>query len=155
MEGKSLIDEIAKKIYEKKYEDMDNVIIDFLKKHGYRPKRTAKYMESLQKRLRRKGLELQIFKYEGELKLKDGCVSQEWCIEPVFVKIEVKTYRIEIWRYGTVIDTYESNDIRKVLKYFKEKWLYAYDYEGSCAFDVYENLRRMTFDELNKLGFYD
>lgn len=153
MDCKDLINEMVNDIYKKESEDTENCIIDFLKKHGYRPKRTAKYMQNLQKRLRKKGLELQIIKYEGELKLNaDGSIIKEMRIEPIFKKID--KYRIEIWQYHSKADEYESNDLKAVLKWFREKWLWVYDNDG-CSFSVFENDRRMSFEEEYDLGFYD
>ena len=68
-------------------------------------------------------------------------------------EIEKKRYKIEIWQYHRVIETYESNEITDVLGWYRDKWYFTYD-AGNCAFDVYEGDRQLSFDELYKLGFY-
>lgn len=63
-------------------------------------------------------------------------------------------YKIDIWQYHSVVDNYESDDIESILKYFRSRWYYIYDY-GMCSFTVYEGERELSFDELYDLGFYD
>lgn len=63
-------------------------------------------------------------------------------------------YKIEIWQYHEIVETYENEDIKEILKWYKEEWQYTFDM-GGCAFYIYENDRRMDFDEKYKLGFYD
>ena len=63
-------------------------------------------------------------------------------------------YAIEIWRYHSVEETYESNDIKDVLKWYKDNWQTAFDY-GMCTFYVFKNNKELTFEECNKLGFYE
>ena len=51
-------------------------------------------------------------------------------------------------------DSYESDDIQDILSWYKtEGWYGAYD-NGLCSFGVYENGRRLSFDEGYELGFY-
>ena len=47
-------------------------------------------------------------------------------------------YKIEIWRHHLNVDKYENNDVREVVKWFKEEWQYVNDC-GGCAFYVYKN----------------
>lgn len=63
-------------------------------------------------------------------------------------------YKIEIWQWHSITETYESDDINEILKWYKENWDYCYQC-GNCTFSVYKNDKNMTFDELNKLGFFD
>ena len=63
-------------------------------------------------------------------------------------------YKIEIWRYHHKVETYENEDIKEVLKWYKEEWQYTFDM-GECTFYIYENDRRMDFDEEYELGFFD
>lgn len=62
-------------------------------------------------------------------------------------------YKIEIWQYHSIIDTYENEDINKVLKWYKSNWEYVYEH-GNCAFSLYKNGEILTFEEKCKLGFY-
>lgn len=63
-------------------------------------------------------------------------------------------YKIEIWQYHSVSDTYESNHIEDILGWYRLKWDYVYE-RGLCTFYVYEDCVEMTFDELYALGFYE
>ena len=63
-------------------------------------------------------------------------------------------YKIEIWQYHSITETYESDDIKDVLLWYRLHWQYAYDM-GYCSFDVYEDGRELSFEEGNELGFYD
>lgn len=56
MEINSLIQQYAKEQAEK----IDNVIFDFLKANGYRPKKTEKYIKNLKKKLDKQGLTIKI-----------------------------------------------------------------------------------------------
>ena len=52
--------------------------------------------------------------------------------------------------------TYEDDDIKTLVKIFKED--YGYEYErGGCAISVYvyEDGRELSIDEEYELGFYD
>lgn len=62
-------------------------------------------------------------------------------------------YRIEIWQYQNLAESYESDDIEDILKWYKTKWWWVYEL-GNCSFEVYENNRELSFEEGNKLGFY-
>lgn len=65
-----------------------------------------------------------------------------------------KKYKIEIWQYHSIVDTFESDNINEILEWYKEKWQPAYRY-GACAFYVYKNNKRLDFNEEDKLGFFD
>lgn len=39
---------------------IDDTIFDFLRKHGYRPRRTEKYMNNLKKKLEKQGLRIKL-----------------------------------------------------------------------------------------------
>ena len=56
MEINSLIQQYAKEQAKK----IDNVIFDFLKANGYRPKKTEKYIKNLKKKLDKQGLTIKI-----------------------------------------------------------------------------------------------
>ena len=62
-------------------------------------------------------------------------------------------YKIEIWQWHSIIDTYASDDVNEVLAWYRNEWQVCYDY-GNCTFYVYDNGRELSFDEENKLGFF-
>lgn len=62
-------------------------------------------------------------------------------------------YRIDIWQYGNIADSYESDNIEEVVNWYKENWVDAYEY-GLCSMDVYEQRRDIPFEEAVKLGFF-
>lgn len=64
-------------------------------------------------------------------------------------------YKIEIWQWRKLVETYESDDIQNILSWYKtEGWYGAWD-NDLCSFNVYEGERRLSFDEGYELGFYD
>ena len=62
-------------------------------------------------------------------------------------------YKIEIWQWHSIVDTYESNDINEVLEWYKDEWKDCYDY-GNCTFYMFDDNKELSFDEKHKLGFY-
>ena len=62
-------------------------------------------------------------------------------------------YKIEIWRFHAIIDTFESSDINEILKWYKEEYQYMYDM-GECTFYVYINNKELDYDEEKELGFF-
>lgn len=62
-------------------------------------------------------------------------------------------YKIDIWQYGNIVESYESNDIEEVVDWYKENWFSAYEC-GLCTIDVYEPRRDIPFEEAVKLGFF-
>lgn len=63
-------------------------------------------------------------------------------------------YKIEIWQFYNIVETYENDDIKEILKWYKSNWSWTYD-NGGCSFSIYEESRELSFDEINYLGFYD
>ena len=63
-------------------------------------------------------------------------------------------YKIEIWRFHVIHETYTSNNIKEILKWYRENWQIAYEY-GDCYFEVYKNDKELSFDELNGIGFFE
>ena len=61
-------------------------------------------------------------------------------------------YKIEIWKYHRIVETYENNDIKEILKWYIENWLSVHDY-GGCTFYIYEENKQLSIDEENDLGF--
>ena len=66
----------------------------------------------------------------------------------------MKMYRIEIWRYHGIVDVYTSNNIKKVLTWYKKNWKDCYDY-GGCTFYLYKYDDEIPFEDRYELGFYD
>lgn len=62
-------------------------------------------------------------------------------------------YKIEIWQWRSIVDTYNSDDINEILYWYKCRWQDCY-YYGNCAFYVYDYDRELSFDERYKLGFF-
>lgn len=63
-------------------------------------------------------------------------------------------YRIEIWRFQYLTASYENDNIDKVLIWYLKNWKNIYD-NGRCAFNLYENNKKLDYDKCNELGFYD
>ena len=63
-------------------------------------------------------------------------------------------YKIEIWRYHFIVETYESEKITEFLKWYKSKWRRAYEM-SECTFYIYENDKELAFEEAVKFGFFD
>lgn len=62
-------------------------------------------------------------------------------------------YKIDIWRYGAIIESYESDDIIEVADWYKSNWRFVYDY-GGCAIEIYKDGEDIPFEEALELGFY-
>lgn len=63
-------------------------------------------------------------------------------------------YKIEIWRYHIIINTFESDDINEIIKWYKKEYQYMYEL-GECTFYVYLDGEMLNFDEKERLGFYE
>ena len=57
--------------------DMEDELVRFLRKNGYRPKRSEKYLENLKKKLKRKGLQIKCEQIQ-EVNYKDGSINVEY-----------------------------------------------------------------------------
>lgn len=62
-------------------------------------------------------------------------------------------YKINIWQYHNIIDTYENDKIEEVLKWYEENYKWTYEM-GNCSFDVLIDNEALTFEQENELGFY-
>ena len=62
-------------------------------------------------------------------------------------------YKIEIWQYHHITETFESEDVSEVLNWYKTDWLWIYEM-GGCSFTIYKDDTELTFEEENKLGFH-
>ncbi len=63
-------------------------------------------------------------------------------------------YKIEIWRYHSITETFENKNAKKVLKWYKDNWQTCFDY-GGCTFYLYKDDKKLSFEEAYELGFYD
>lgn len=62
-------------------------------------------------------------------------------------------YKIDIWQYGRITESYESDNIVEVADWYKSHWSFVYDY-GDCNIEVYRDGEDIPFEEALKLGFY-
>lgn len=65
-----------------------------------------------------------------------------------------QTYKIEIWQYHSIVETFESDNVKKVLAWYRCNWVGCY-LNGGCSYYVYKNSKRLSSDEIYKLGFED
>ena len=63
-------------------------------------------------------------------------------------------YKIEIWQFHSITETFENKDVRKVVKWFNENWKWSFENVG-CSFVVYKDNRELSFHEEYELGFHD
>lgn len=56
--------------------------------------------------------------------------------------------------YGTVTDTFESNELNEILTWWRRNHLLDYD-NGHNTFYLYKNGKELDFDEVYELGFYE
>lgn len=63
-------------------------------------------------------------------------------------------YKIEIWRNHWIVEIFESNSIKEVLKWYKKEWQHTYDM-GACTFYLYKYDKELSFSEKENFGFYD
>ena len=62
-------------------------------------------------------------------------------------------YKMEIWQWRRIVDTYASDDINEVLEWYKDEWKGCHD-DGYCAFYIFDNDKELSFEEEYKLGFF-
>lgn len=62
-------------------------------------------------------------------------------------------YKIEIWQYQNITETYESDNIEDVLQWYKLNWRWLYEL-GNCVFYIYNDNEELSWNEKYKLGFY-
>lgn len=62
-------------------------------------------------------------------------------------------YKIDIWQWNHITETYECDDIKEAADWYKANWGNAYD-NGLCAVEIYEDGEEYSFDKAVKLGFY-
>lgn len=47
-------------------------------------------------------------------------------------------YRIEIWQYHSISETFETDDYNKLLEWYKTNWSWIYE-NGGCTFYIFED----------------
>ena len=62
-------------------------------------------------------------------------------------------YRIEIWRYHGLVETYEDYDAEEVLRWYRANWHDCYEW-GQCSFTIYKDDVELSFEEEDELGFH-
>jgi len=63
-------------------------------------------------------------------------------------------YKIEIWQFHGITETFENEDVREVVRWFNENWKWSYENVG-CSFIVYKDNQELSFNEEYELGFHD
>lgn len=62
-------------------------------------------------------------------------------------------YKIEIWQYHSIVETYETDSLQDALNWYRSNWDWCYN-NGGCAVEVYREGIELSWDECNELGFY-
>lgn len=55
-----IINKQISELHKRKIKEEEDILFDFLRKHGYRPRRTEKYMNNLKKKLDKQGLTIKL-----------------------------------------------------------------------------------------------
>ncbi len=84
----NFIDGMVNKMTKQQVNDIDNVVFDFLKANGYRPKRTEKYSIYLRKKLEKQGLTIVLEKVNEQLDFDGYAFSYKYCLVPRFEEIK-------------------------------------------------------------------
>ena len=63
-------------------------------------------------------------------------------------------YKLVIKQWLCDVDTYECEDAKSAVEWFRAEWLGAYDC-GYCSLCVYDDGRELSLDEELDLGFCD
>lgn len=82
------INEISDKWIRKQAKDIEESIIRFLRKKGFKPKRTAKYANNLKKKLKKQGIILRVEEIVLEEKITGTIYYKKVGYVPSFVHIE-------------------------------------------------------------------
>ena len=81
-------DSMVNKMIKQQTKDIDNVIFDFLKANGYRPKRTEKYAIYLKKKLEKQGLTIVLDKINEQIDFDGTTYSHKYYLVPRFEEIK-------------------------------------------------------------------
>ena len=84
----NFIDSTVNEMVKKQVKDMDNVIFDFLKANGFRPKRTEKYAIYLRKKLEKQGLTIVVDKVNEQIDFDGTTYSHKYYLVPRFKEIK-------------------------------------------------------------------
>lgn len=63
-------------------------------------------------------------------------------------------YKIEIWQFHHIIETYENDDIEEIIKWYREHWKFTHE-NGNCAIYIYKNDVRFSINEEFETGIYE
>jgi hypothetical protein len=63
-------------------------------------------------------------------------------------------YKAEIWRYHSIIDTCESDNVKDIIEWFRSEWYGSYD-DGMCYLEVYRDGEELSWDEKFALRIID
>ena len=63
-------------------------------------------------------------------------------------------YKAEIWHYGGVIDSRESDNVEDIKQWFRSQWCASYE-NGMCYLEVYRENEQLSWDEKFDLGIID
>ena len=86
--GGEYLNNMLEKMAKEQSKDIDDAIIHFLRKHGYKPRRTEKYAKNLMKKLEKQNLTIQVEKIVIEEKFTSTSYYKEVVYVPSFIHIE-------------------------------------------------------------------
>ncbi len=84
----NFLDSVVNKMIKQQVKNIDNVVFDFLKANGYRPKRTEKYLIYLRKKLEKQGLTIALDKVNEQIDFDGATYSHKYCLVPRFEEIK-------------------------------------------------------------------
>lgn len=62
-------------------------------------------------------------------------------------------YKINIWQYNSITDTYESDKIEEVLKWYEKNYKWTFE-NGECSFNILKDNEILTIKQEIELGFH-
>lgn len=87
-ETEDIINQIISNYCKQQVKAIDETIFDFLRKHGYRPKKTEKYINNLKKKLDKQGLAIKVDEIVLEEKYDNFGYRKRCVYVPSFVEKE-------------------------------------------------------------------
>lgn len=84
----NFIDNTVNEMIKQQVKDIDNVVFDFLKANGYRPKRTEKYAIYLREKLEKRGLKIVVDKINEQIDFDGITYSHKYYLVPRFEEIK-------------------------------------------------------------------
>ena len=86
--GGEYLNNMLEKMAKEHAKAIDDAIIRFLRRHGYKPRRTEKYAKNLKKKLEKQGLSLKIEEVILEEKFTDTSYYKKVVYVPSFIHME-------------------------------------------------------------------